>query len=140
MGEKTYEGDLKPIDNNRGKWPLESVFLSRSDSEVNAKTESQGILCEASYVEYPHICVDQQAFYHRSRNGYVKLAFIIHLREDVLSRLYLPDCNGELTHNNQQKPQTIEHLKIISNWRLRSSRDWTTETKRTKLWNTMSVL
>lgn len=61
------------------------------------------------------ICVDQQAFYHRSRNGYAKLAFIIHLRADVLSRLYLPDCNGELTHNNQQKPQTIEHLKIMSN-------------------------
>lgn len=92
-----------------------SVFLARSDSEVNTKTESAGILCEASYVEYPHICVDKPSFYHRSRYGYAKLAFIIHLREDVLSRLYLPDCNGELTHNNQQKPQTIEHLKIISN-------------------------
>lgn len=100
MGEKAYEGNLQPIDNNRGKWPLVSVFLARGDSEVNAKTESEWILCEASYVEYPHICVNQQGFYHRSRNGYAKLAFINHLKEDALSFSYLPDCNGEPTHNN----------------------------------------
>ena len=35
----------------------------------------------------------------------------------MLSCSYLLDCNEELTHNNQQKPQTIEYLKIISNVR-----------------------
>lgn len=63
------------------------------------------------------IASNTQAIYHCSRNGYVKLAFIIHLWEDVLSCSYLLDCNEELTHNNQQKPQTIEYLKIISNVR-----------------------